>query len=50
MERAMGKHRNSCKDESGSPAAEYRMLVVTIAMAVIAASVAMLSKNLSTFF
>ncbi len=46
----MKKHRNSFKDESGSAAVEYRLLVVMIAMVIIAASIATMSKTLSALF
>ncbi len=50
MEIAMGKRRNFFKDDSDSATVEYRMLVVMIAMAIIAASIANLSKALGTLF
>ncbi|MGO9175204.1 MAG: Flp family type IVb pilin [Desulfobaccales bacterium] len=46
----MEKHRNFFKDESGSAAMEYRLLVAMIAMVIIAGSVTILCKTLSIFF
>jgi Flp pilus assembly pilin Flp len=50
MERTMGKHRYFFKDESVSAAVDYRLLVVMIAMVIIAASIATMSKTLSALF
>ena len=50
METSMEKHRNFFKDESGSAAMEYRLLVAMIAMVIIAGSVTILCKTLSIFF